>query len=226
MKTLLRWTFRLLLLLVLVIALLGKEGILNLAEHLARRAAASWTQDSVHETLAAVPAAEWALVPGTSIRGEKLRQRCQAAATLYHTGKVKHLLLSGDGRRASYDEPAAMRSQLLALGVPASAMVEDRNGLSTYDSVQKAIATAGAASWIIVTQRTYAPRALLLAQGAGLKACAAIVGPAESESATSSRREARATVRAFLDLMGARSLTEKWERSGQVCIAGMTVTSL
>ena len=226
MKTLLRWTLRLILLLILAIVLLGKEGCLNVAERLATRAAQASTKGSVHERLTTLPAADWALVPGTSIRGEKLRQRCQAAASLFHAGKVKHLLLSGDGRRASYDEPAAMRNQLLALGVPAGAMVEDRNGLSTYESIQKATATAGTASWVIVTQSTYAPRALLLAQGAGLKACVATVGSTASESAASSHREARATVRAFLDLMGARNFTEKWERSGEVRIAGMTVTSL
>ena len=42
--------------------------------------------------------------------------RMDAAAALYHAGKVRHWLLSGDNGRRSYDEPAAMRAALLARG--------------------------------------------------------------------------------------------------------------
>ena len=227
MKTLLRRILSLIVLLVLVIIRLGTEGCLNLAEDVARRAAVTLTKGRVHEYLATAPSADWALVPGTSIWGEKLRQRCETAAALYHTGKVKRLLLSGDGRRTDYDEPASMRRQLLKLGVPSLAMTEDRTGLSTYDSVQKAAATAGGDHWIIVTQATFAPRALLLAQGSGLRAVAVIASSAGAiESTATNHREARATVRAFLDLMGIRNLTEKWERAGEVRLLGMRVASL
>ncbi|MES2569646.1 MAG: vancomycin high temperature exclusion protein, partial [Verrucomicrobiota bacterium] len=35
--------------------------------------------------------------------------RMETAARLYHAGKVRHLLLSGDHGRTHYNEPAAMR---------------------------------------------------------------------------------------------------------------------
>lgn len=227
MKTLLRRLLCLCLGLAFLTVLVRPQGGFELAEAGATTLAAWWTQDQVVTEVAVAPVADWALVPGTSIRGEKLRQRCETAAALYHAGKVKHLLLSGDARRANYDEPAAMRRQLQQLGVPAAAMREDRAGLSTFESVQKAAAIAREARWIIVTQATFAPRALLLAQGAGLQATAVLARSASAaEPATLTRREARATVRAFLDLMGGRLLTEQWEKAGEVRIIGMRVASL
>jgi SanA protein len=220
-------TLFLILMLAIASALIRPERYVRLAETAATSSAAWWTQDQIFDHANSAPSADWALVPGTSIWGEKLRQRCETAAALYHTGKVKRLLLSGDGRRTDYDEPATMRRQLLKLGVPSLAMTEDRTGLSTYDSVQKAFIIAGDARWIIVTQATFAPRALLLAQGSGLRAVAVIASSAGvREPAATTRREGRATVRAFLDLMGIRNLTEKWERVGEVRLLGIRVASL
>jgi SanA protein len=203
----------------------GMDKAMRLSEKLVLRTVASLTGDGVFTDADSVPAADWALVPGTAVNGEKLRQRCRTAAALFRAGKVKKLLLSGDGRRAQYDEPAAMRHQLLALGVPGSALVEDARGLSTYDSIRKSFDTAAAAKWIIVTQRAYAPRALLLAGSADLSAVAIAADPKGMPEAPT-RREALATVRALLDVLGARSLTEKWEASREVRVLGLKLVAL
>ncbi|HUA67688.1 MAG TPA: ElyC/SanA/YdcF family protein, partial [Candidatus Saccharimonadales bacterium] len=82
----------------------------------------------VFHSVDSVPAREIGLVLGTSKetrRGKPnlhFNQRITAAATLYHAGKVRHLLVSGDNHTASYDEPTDMRAALMAAGVPADAI--------------------------------------------------------------------------------------------------------
>jgi SanA protein len=61
--------------------------------------------------------------------------RIEAAARLYHAGKVKHLLVSGDRRVDDYDEPGAMKRALLKSGVPESAMTLDDASSRTLDSI-------------------------------------------------------------------------------------------
>src|SRR5688500_7153101 len=54
--------------------------------------------------------------------------RVDAAAELFRRGKVKHLLVSGDNSRRTYDEPTAMRDALIARGVPEGAITRDYAG--------------------------------------------------------------------------------------------------
>lgn len=159
-----------------------------------------------------------ALVPGTSIRGALLRQRIEAAARLYHSGIVSHLILSGDGRSANYNEPHAMRQMLVELGVPRNALIEDAGGLSTYDSVQRASRIAAGHRMIIVTQELHCPRALLLAWGMGVNACACAL-PATSNEASIDREE-KACIRALLDLAGLREWTEEVEHDKGLKVVG------
>src|SRR5690554_6897430 len=75
-----------------------------------------------------IPEKEIALVLGTSkknINGEAnsfFVNRMEAAAQLFHEGKVQGLLLSGDNKTRYYDEPNDMRKALLEKGVPESAI--------------------------------------------------------------------------------------------------------
>ncbi len=216
---------------VLGLVLAGVTLRLDLALRLVGSVAAQtvdwWARDSVltGPSLTNEKSAAWALVPGTSAHGSKLKERCALAAELFHAGKVNKLLLSGDGRSRHYNEPAEMKRQLLALGVPAGALKLDVAGLSTYESVRAAQSMAGSARWIIVTQRVHAARAVLLSHGCGLNAVAVFCGEGVA-SKSEELREAKATVRAMLDLMGARALTESWEKQRAVSVAGMKLASL
>lgn len=165
-----------------------------------------------------------ALVPGTSIHGSLLRQRVEAAARLFHAGKVSHLILSGDGRQANYHEPHVMRRMLTDLRVPAWAMTEDAAGLSTFESIQRAGQMAGGRRLIIVTQELHCPRALLLARGLGVEALACAL-PSEP-SAAGVVREERACARALLDLAGMRAWTQSMEREGAIRVANWTLATL
>lgn len=195
----------------LILGWTKKERLCSLVLLAARRLAHATTYDERH-----VPAAasQVALVPGTSIHGSLLRQRVETAARLYHAGLVSHLILSGDGRSASYHEPHAMRGMLRGLGVPGEVMTEDPAGLSTYESIQRAGQIAAGRRLVIVTQELHAARALLLARGLGVDAVACAL-PSQPERAGIEREE-KACVRAILDLVGFHRVTEEWEQKGRI----------
>ncbi len=96
--------------------------------------------------------------------------RIDAAASLYHAKKIRHLLVSGDNSRASYNEPHAMRDALVARGVPAEAITCDYAGFRTLDSVVRARRIFGAQQLTIVTQRYHNTRALAIARHEGIDA--------------------------------------------------------
>ena len=76
--------------------------------------------------------------------------RINAAATLYKSGKVSYLLVSGDNGSRNYDEPTAMRDALIAAGVPAKAIYLDYAGFRTLDSVVRAREIFGQTSITII----------------------------------------------------------------------------
>lgn len=130
----------------------------------------------VHSQIEATPARPVALVLGTSSRvadGRSnlfFRFRMEAAAQLYHAGKVRHLLVSGDHGTKYYDEPGDMREALLALGVPDAAIVRDYAGFRTLDSVVRCQRVFGVSSVIIVSQRFHNERAVYIARRNGMDA--------------------------------------------------------
>lgn len=165
------------------------------------------TRDRVFADLTGLPTNDVALVLGTGrlLQSGRVnphfRERVITAAVLFHEGKVRHLLLSGDNHVKSYDEPADMKEALLALDVPASAMTLDCAGFRTLDSVVRAREVFGQGKVTIVTDDFHAARAVFSATHSDLQAvafCSASV-PASS-SARSRVREVAARVKAVLDL--------------------------
>lgn len=121
-------------------------------------------------SLEKVPAREVGLVLGT---GEILpngrvnryfRYRIEAAAKLYHAGKIKRFILSGDHASEAYNEPADMRRALIAAGVPESAITLDGKGFRTLDSMRRARDVFGAGSFTVISQRFHVQRALYMAK--------------------------------------------------------------
>jgi SanA protein len=121
--------------------------------------------------------------------------RIDAAARLHESGKVDHLLLSGDR------EIAAMREALLERGVPAQAMTIDDAGYRTLDSVVRARTVYGLDSYTIVTQCYHAKRAVTVAKAQGMDAVAFCTPhPAGVHRLEAEVREIFARALAFLDL--------------------------
>jgi vancomycin permeability regulator SanA len=111
-----------------------------------------------------------ALVLGAGLRRDGrptllLARRLDIAADLYHRGTVDAVLVSG-----ADDEPAAMRTHLLAAGVPDAKIVGDAAGFRTWDSCVRAHEVYGVRSAIVVTQEFHLPRAVALCAAAGIDA--------------------------------------------------------
>jgi len=154
-----------------------------------------------------IPANDVALVLGTSKLTRKgnpnlhFTQRINAAAELYRSGKVQHLLVSGDNHIASYDEPTDMLNALMASGVPTNAITCDYAGFRTLDSVVRANSVFGLKKFTIVTEEFHCPRALWIARLHGLNAVAlAAPDPSARWSLRVRARESLARVLCGLDL--------------------------
>ena len=121
------------------------------------------------------PTERLAIVFGAGLRRDGtptavLRDRVETAASLYFSGKVEKLLMSGDNSFESYNEPGAMRDYALALGVPAEAIAMDFAGRRTYDTCYRAKVIFGVDEALLVTQKFHLPRALFLCNALGLNA--------------------------------------------------------
>ncbi len=127
--------------------------------------------------------------------------RLEACAELYRSGKVSAILVSGDHGRSDYNEPADMRDDLMALGVPEEAIHCDYAGFSTLDSVVRAHEVFGLSEFIVVSQRFQCERAIYIGNRHGLDVvgyCAADVkGPFAAKTYA---REYLARTKAWFDV--------------------------
>ncbi len=159
---------------------------------------------------------DWALMPdndvgvvlGTSKYMEngkpspEFRGRIEAAAELYKNGKLRHLIVSGANPDQSYNEPRAMRRELVKAGVPDSAITMDFAGFRTLDSIVRAQAIFGLQQFTIITQRYHSYRAVFIGRKLNLKVVV-FISPATADGGYGSRnppREVLARVKAILDI--------------------------
>lgn len=128
----------------------------------------------VYQNLAEVPERPVGIVFGALVWGDRLspvlEARVQAAVDLYHAGKVRKLLMTGDNGRADYDEVTAMKKYAVAHGVPARDVVRDFAGFRTFDSCYRAREVFGVNGAVLVTQEFHLPRAVFTARRLGVDA--------------------------------------------------------
>jgi len=98
--------------------------------------------------------------------------RIEAAAELYHAGKIEQLIVSGDNSRKDYNEPADMQQALIALGIPAERIHLDYAGFRTLDSVVRADAIFDQKEFTVISQPFHNARAVYIAQRKGMDAIA------------------------------------------------------
>lgn len=108
--------------------------------------------------------------------------RVRTAVSLYKTGLVKKLVMSGGVGSTGADEPDAMARFAEKAGVPASAILKDHNGYNTDDTVTNTIAMfrrQGVRSVLAVSQGYHLPRVKLayLAKGWDVRTVPAAPGP-------------------------------------------------
>lgn len=123
----------------------------------------------------AVPRTEVAIVPGALVQPDgkmstMLGDRVRQAAALWHAGKVEKILVSGDHGSWKYDEPDTMRKALVRDGVPPRDVFEDHAGFDTWATMERAHGIFGVREAVVVTQGFHMPRALFLAEQAGIDA--------------------------------------------------------
>ena len=127
----------------------------------------------LHDEVAAVPPGGVGLVFGCDdeIDGREnlyFRYRIDAAAELWHAGRLSCVIVSGDNRTRHYNEPERMRQALIDAGVPADRIVCDYAGLRTLDSVVRAKEVFGVRKVTFVSQRFQNERAAYLAKANGM----------------------------------------------------------
>jgi SanA protein len=127
------------------------------------------------DSVADVPRAEVAIVPGALVEPDgdmsaMLRARVEQASRLWHAGKVEKILVSGDHGTWKYDEPDTMRKALVRDGVRPRDIFEDHAGFDTWATMVRARSIFGVRDAVVVTQGFHMPRALFLADEAGIDA--------------------------------------------------------
>ena len=200
---------RIVLLVALLIVLAGGVAMFGPRAYAALRA-----QGEIY-SLSDVPPHDVAIVFGAQVfpsgrLSHMLADRVATGADLYHAGKARVLLFTGDNGDTHYNEPEAMRRYAMQLGVPSEAIVLDYAGFRTYDSCYRAREIFQVERAILVTQDFHLDRALLTCDELGLD----VVGVAadyqrpegynERHLRQSQIREIPATTLAVLDLVRGR----------------------
>ena len=134
------------------------------------------TSGRTYNKISKVPSRDCALVLGTSpkmrsgVANPYFTARMDAVGTLYHHGKVKKIIVSGE-KSENYDEPAAMKRFLVYTeGVPENIIIEDPKGFNTHKSILRCKNVYGEKNVIIVSQGFHNLRALFFARNNGMNA--------------------------------------------------------
>lgn len=159
----------------------------------------------LYDSVASLPARDVGLVLGTSRNrnsglNEFYTARIEAASELFHKGKIRHLIVSGSNPSRYYNEPVAMKRDLVDLGVPEEHITEDRAGDRTLDSIVRADRVMGQRSFVVITQRFHAARAVYLGGHFGLDVIAYCATDPEDVPYFARLREYGARIRALLDV--------------------------
>jgi SanA protein len=152
------------------------------------------------------PTPRVAVVFGASVYGNGdlspiLADRVNTAIELYRAHKVDRILVSGDARHRSYNEPKAMNEYLISHAVAPKDVIVDTSGRSTYETCLRAKEVFGLKRAVLVSQGFHLSRALYIANQLGLDAVGMAgdmrTGPAMDYQGV---REWAAELKAYLNL--------------------------
>jgi SanA protein len=192
-KRFVRWAIALLFALILAIGLCNWWVI-------------SSTKTQLYSSIESVPYRKVGIVLGTNKEWHKgenpfFKYRIEAASTLFKSGKIKHIIVSGDNHLSYYDEPKDMKDALVKLGVPDSCITLDYAGFRTFDSIIRCKEVFGQDSITIISQEFHNQRALFIANYYKMSAVAFDAEDvSKAFSIQTSVREYFAKCKAVLDL--------------------------
>lgn len=132
-------------------------------------------QQYIFEKTENVPEGSVAIVLGTSQyignrKNSYFTYRIQAAKELYMAGKLVTIIVSGDNKHVSYNEPRDMKRALVAEGVPDSIIHLDYAGFRTLDSMVRMGKVFGQTKFIVISQQFHNQRAIFIARHYGYEA--------------------------------------------------------
>ena len=140
-----------------------------LAMFCADRRVESCAEGRVYTSVEEIPAREYGLLLGTTrlIKGKYANdyfyKRIRAAAELYHAGKIRRIIVSGDNSRTDYNETGDMKQELVAEGVAPDDVLMDYAGFRTLDSVIRARNLFHISEFTVISQEFHCERAIYLA---------------------------------------------------------------
>ena len=132
-----------------------------------------WSASSCIHSVGDAPARDVIVVLGASVHRDgtpsnMLAERLRAAAELYHAGRGRKILVSGDHGRRSYDEVSVMTRELEKAGVPPVDIFLDHFGFRTFDSMYRAREVFGVESALVVSNPFHVARAVFLGRQLGI----------------------------------------------------------
>ena len=151
------------LIIIILIVLIGTIGAVNYV-------VSSSTAGQLYSDAKAIPKNRVGLLLGTAKFKDKGKQilnpfyqnRIDATVALYMAGKIDFIIVSGDSA-IYYNEPALMRADLIAKGVPANRIYMDNAGFRTLDSILRCRDVFGEDHVTIISQEFHNQRALYIA---------------------------------------------------------------
>jgi len=134
------------------------------------------TRNKVYTSVKSIPKNRVGLLLGTAkyVANGNInlyyRYRINAAVELFKAKKIDYILVSGDNSSKSYDEPTAIKSDLVNRGIPAGRIFLDYAGFRTLDSVIRSKEIFGQESITIISQKFHNQRAVYIASKNGINA--------------------------------------------------------
>ena len=165
-------------------------------------------EDKIYSDVNKIPANDVAVVLGTSrymvngYQNQYFNYRMEAAAELYHAGKVKKILVSGDNSVSNYNEPLEMFGVLVGMCVDPEDIVLDFAGFRTFDSVIRSKEIFGQTKITVISQKFHNERAVFIARNNGIEAYGYNAQDLNGRFAKgTNRREFFAKAKVFLDML-------------------------
>lgn len=165
------------------------------------------TKSKVYNDIEDIPFNKVGLLLGTSKKLDDGRRnlyfynRIDAAEHLFHAGKIKYIIISGDHSEKYYNEPQDMFNELVARGVPETAIYLDYAGLRTLDSIIRCKYIFGQQEVTVISQEFHNQRAIYIAENNNMSAVGFnATGVDKYNGFKTNMREAFARVKLMIDL--------------------------
>ena len=142
------------------------------------RSVKDFSEEFVYSSVSEIPQNQVGLVLGTSKFAYNgginpyFQYRMETAYELYHSGKLNHIIVSGDNHVKGYNEPQQMKDYLVQLGVDSPDITMDYAGFRTFDSMIRVKEVFGQTKVTVISQEFHNERAIFLARKNGIEAIA------------------------------------------------------